>query len=249
MATFFSARSQALFDNILWLPQEGATTGPTGRPPNSYAYLLPGRSILVDAVYSWTIAGIAAVADAGHPPAAFVLTHAHVAALGDGFEAIRSAYGCPFLLHLADAEHPAAKRTGIPFMDPLSSRELKDAGLEVIAMPFHTPGSIMLHTPRHDGVLFAGDSAVGPGPKQPAEPPRLERPEVGTPEEDVLFRQAWEGVAERRFASSVLPLHGTPYVRRADIKVLLEHLGTGPAMNPLAPSVEAGEQLEASGVA
>jgi glyoxylase-like metal-dependent hydrolase (beta-lactamase superfamily II) len=247
MAKFYSAQTQALFDNILWLPQEGATTGPTGRPPNSYAYLVGGRSIIIDGVYSWTLPGLAALADAGTPPAAFVLTHVHVAE-GDAFETIRDTYGAPFLLHPADAAHAMAKRANVPFLDPVNSSILKDAGLDVIPFPFHTPGSIMLHTPKNNGVLFAGDSAVGPGPRQPADPPRLERPKVDSEAEDARFREEWGVLATLRFMNSVLPLHGTPYVQRADIKMLMNLLSTGPAMNPAIPAEDESVRLEASGV-
>lgn len=248
MAKFFSAQSQALFDNILWLPQQGATTGPTGRPPNSYAYLVSGRSIMIDAAYSWTMRGVAQVADAGHPPAAFVLTHAHVAE-GDAFEEIRDTYRCPILLHPADAASTAAKKVGIPFGDPVNSPELKDSGLDVIPVPFHTPGSIMLHTPKQNGVLFAGDCAVAPGPLQPAEPPRLERPKVDTEETDREFRDQWSTIATLRFMNSILPLHGTPYIQRSDIKMLMNLLATGPAMDPVVPAEGEERRLEASGTA
>ena len=46
---FYSPNSQKLFDDIIFLPQEGAVAGPTGRPPNSYAILFDDHSILFDA--------------------------------------------------------------------------------------------------------------------------------------------------------------------------------------------------------
>ena len=256
MANFFSPKSQALFDDILWLPQEGATTGSTGRPPNSYAILFNEGAILVDAAYSWAMPGVRATADAGLPPVALVLTHADVAGQGDGFEEFRTTYDCPILLHPADAALPRSNKAGVAFMDPRKSEVLKRAGLDVIEMPFHTPGSIMLHTNRNRGVLFAGDSAVGPGPKQAPDPARLERPRVDTEELDAAFREQWTVLKAQRLISSILPLHGTPYVDRKDSEDFSGPLRSGPPMDPAsAPDLDPGEDhpesgdLVASGVA
>lgn len=237
MAEFFAAKTQTLFDNVLWLPQAGATTGPTGRPPNSYAILLQSSSILVDAVYSWTMEGVRRIADAGMPPAAFVLTHADVAAQGDAFEELRNTYSCPILLHPADQKLPRAAKAGVGFMDPRSDSALKAAGLDVIEMPFHTPGSIMLHTDRNRGMLFAGDCAVGPGPKQNPEPARLERPQVDSDEMDAAFREQWLSLKSQRLMSSILPLHGTPYVDRADLRHIAMPLRDLPPMDPSADAL------------
>ncbi|WP_420392009.1 hypothetical protein [Acuticoccus sp.] len=246
MAQFYSPTTQTLFDDILWLPQAGAKAGPTGRPPNSYAILLQGSSILIDAVYSWTLDGIRKIADAGMPPSAFVLTHVDVAEQGDAFEEIRSQYGCPILLHPAD-HGPRAAKAGVAFMDPREDRAIVDARFDVIEMPFHTPGSIMLHTNRNRGVVFAGDSAVAPGPKQDPEPPRLARPKVDEAlEED--FKEQWMVLKSQRLMSSILPLHGTPYVDRPDLRDIAMSLREGP---PMDPSEEASGDYgsQASGVA
>lgn len=234
MANFYSPKSQALFDDVLWLPQEGARTGPSGRPPNSYAILLKEGSILVDAVFSWTLDGVRAVADAGLPPLAFVLTHAHLLDVGDAFEDIRNAYNCPILLHPADTGGIAAQKTSIAFSDPRSSDVLRRAGFDVIEMPFHTPGSIMLHTNSNRGVLFSGDSAAAPGPEQAPDPARLERPRVATPELDAAFREQWVALKAQRLISSILPLHGTPYVDRHDNEDVYRPLLVGEPMDPSA---------------
>ncbi|MCF3934619.1 MBL fold metallo-hydrolase [Acuticoccus sp. M5D2P5] len=246
MAQFFSAKSQALFDDVLWLPQAGATTGPTGRPPNSYAILGRQGSVFIDAVYSWTMDAVDQIAHAGLPPTAFVLTHVDVAAKGDAFETIRERYGCPILMHPADVSRPQSARAGVAFMDPRPDGALRSFGIDVIEMPFHTPGSIMLHYPKNRGVLFAGDSAVGPGPRQPQDPPHLERPIVDEGLEDP-FKAEWETILAQRLVSSILPLHGTPYVDRGDLGDIARPLTVGAAMDPRLVAEESGD-LVAAGV-
>jgi glyoxylase-like metal-dependent hydrolase (beta-lactamase superfamily II) len=242
MATFFSDKSQALFDDVLWLPQAGARTSAHGRPPNSYAILTNEGAIFVDAVFSWTLDGVHAVADAGVPPAAFVLTHGHLLQLGDALETLAQTYNVPFLLHPADADRAEAGRLGRAFMDPRQSDVLKRAQYDVLEMPYHTPGSIMLHTDRNRGVLFTGESGIAPGPDQAPDPARMERPPVATDALDAAFREAWQVLKAQRLVSSFLPLHGTPYVDRHDNEEISGPLKFGAPMDgTMADDVDPGE--------
>ena len=174
---FFHAQSVQVLPDLVWLPQADASTGGTGRPGNSYALLFGdagegGLSVLVDAVYAWTLGGIQALADGGHPPAALVLTHAHVAAQGDAWHALADRFGLgrdrPVLLHPDDAR---LARSTVPFHDPMNHSALQLPGLEVVPFPGHTPGSVVLYRDTYGGTVLAGDSAVGPGPRQDPEPP------------------------------------------------------------------------------
>lgn len=247
MAEFYSEKAQVLFDDVLWLPQKGATTDRGGRPPNAYAILERNGAILVDAAYSWTMPGVRRIADAGLPPLAFILTHAHVADEGDAFEEIRNTYDCAVMMHPAAARLPQVSRAGVAFVDPTREPLVKEAGLDVIVMDLPTPGSLMIHTERHGGILICGDCAVAPGPSQPPDPPRLERPAVA-PEQEADFRQEWTVLrAQRRFAS-VLPFHGTPYVNRSDMAQISQPLAEGPAVGG-AESAGGAAVTTASGVA
>ena len=246
MASFYSEKSQALFDNIVWLPQKGAKAGPSGRPPNSYAILVRNFSVLIDAAYSWNMPGIEQLVNAGQRPSALVLTHADVAEQGDAIAEIHRTYDVPVLLHPADASLARSRRAGVEFADPTKHSALDGAWLDVIHIPGHTPGSIMLHTKEHEGILFTGDAAVAPGPHQPAEPPRLERPKIAE-EDDAAFREQWHVLCAHRFFSSALPLHGTPYVRRGDMRTIHRSLYEGAPMDPGSPA-EGEPNLIAAGV-
>ena len=228
---FYSPTSQKLFDDIILLPQEGAVAGPTGRPPNSYAILFDDHSILFDAAYSWNISGIRTIVDEGKPPRALVLSHRNVAGTGDLFDMLQSEFDLPILLHPDDAKHEEASRRGIKYKNPVNSELLRQDELEVIYIPGHTDGSIMLYWSHHGGVLFAGDSAVAPGPKQEQEPPRLLRPKMPDEKTDRDFKERWQALAKRQF-NSVLPLHGTAYVKREDIQEIVAAIWRQEPMNP-----------------
>ena len=231
MHQFFSPETQALFDDLLLLPQEGAQTGPTGRPPNSFAVLVSGRSILFDAPYSWVVPAVRRLRDEGHAPAALVLSHSNVAVQGDAFDVMTGEFEVPVLLHPADAAASEPRQSGVEFADPLQSNILAESGLEVFRFPGHTEGSIVLYWQEHGGVVLAGDSAVGPGPRQDPEPPRLIRAPAMNAEADENLRKLW-----RNFEKPIRtlgPLHGAVYVDRDDIQEIMHPLIEGEPMGPM----------------
>ena len=223
---FFSPNSQYLYDDLVLLPQEGAQTGGTGRPPNSYALLLDGYSVLFDAPFSYLLDEVEDLAERGHPPGALVLSHRDLVGQGDAFQTLQETYDLPVLLHPDDV------RAGhnIDFANPLDSNLLKEAGLEVIHFPGHTPGSIMLYWSEHGGVLLAGDSAVAPGPRQALEPPRLERPLGPTQAMTDELAEKWRDFDKP--LRTVCPLHGVPYVDRDDLDDIMRSLYEAEPMDP-----------------
>ena len=240
MSDFFHADSRTLVPSFVWLPQAGASTGPTGRPPNSFALLLDGpsggQSILFDAAYSWTVQAIREIAESGHPPAALVLSHRNVAGQADAFGPLAELFGIghevPILLHPDDQRHPESQR-GVAYHDPLSHPVLRRPDLDVVAFPGHTDGSVVLHWTVHGGVVLAGDSAVAPGPEQAPEPPRLIRPPGMSHAVDLAFRDRWRRLFDERPVRTVAPLHGAVYADRDDIRAVASSLWDGDPMPPM----------------
>lgn len=227
---FYASNSQTLLEDVVLLPQEGAVAGPTGRPPNSYAILFDDHSVLFDAVYAWNIGGIRTLIEQGKPPRAIVLSHRNVAGQIDPDVLLE--FRLPVLLHPDDAKHPEASEQDVSYESLANSELLQQDELEVIHIPGHTDGSIMLYWARHGGVLFAGDSAVAPGPKQTQDPPRLLRPKMEDEATDRDFKTQWKELAAERPLSSVFPLHGTPYVEPQNIKEIVEPIWSQEPMNP-----------------
>lgn len=234
---FYSPDTQPIVGPVVMLPQEGSTSGGSRRPLNAYAVVREGFSILFDAPVSWALDGIAALADAGAPPRALVLSHRNLCSSGDAFEALTRRYDLPVLLHPDDQSHPEAREAGVPFADPTTSEALREAGAEVIHVPGHTAGSIMLHLPDEGGILLAGDSAVGPGPEQADRTPRLERP-LGA-DGDPRFLRIWEESVDRLPLAAVLPLHGAGCLRRhvgdEVFDAIVRNIRTGEPMDPGRP--------------
>ena len=214
---FYSERSQHVHGPVMLLPQKGSFTGGSGRPMNSYAILRTHGCILFDAPFSWIMDTIEQYIGMECAPRAIVLSHRDLAGSGDAFEQIVEHYELPILIHPADRHDKKARHLNVPLDDVTSgegARELERAEIEMIHIPGHSPGSIMLYVPDEGGVLLAGDSAVGPGPEQDDQSPRLQRP-IGA-DEDERFIATWKEVVDTRPIAAVLPLHGA-YYRREDL--------------------------------
>ena len=210
---FYATDTQPVIGPVVMLPQKGSVSGGSKRPLNSYAIVRDGVSVFFDAPFSWTMDGVRAIAEE-HTPLAMVISHRDLAASGDAYQEFRAEFGGPILMHPDDQATEKARELDVPLTDPMGEdgQVLRDAGIEVIHIPGHSPGSIMLYLADEGGILLAGDSAVGPGPEQSDRTPRLERPIQA--DEDPRFLDTWQKTISRLPVAAVLPLHGEAYLRR-----------------------------------
>ena len=233
---FYSSHRQHVIGPVWMLPQEGSVSGGSKRPLNSYAILRDGVSVLFDAPFTWVMDGVHRLADDGHPPLACALSHRDLVSSGDAFDTLRSEFGASILLHPDDQATDKAKVGGVAWDDPTTGQGaamLADAGLELIHVPGHSPGSVMLYLADEGGILLAGDSAVGPGPEQSDRTPRLERPIKA--DEDPRFLDTWQKTVERLPLAAVLPLHGEAYTRAEHpdaFDAIVANIWTGEPMDP-----------------
>lgn len=211
--TFYASGPQRVTDRVTMLPQKGSTTGGSKRPMNSYAIRIDTgdgpRTILLDAPFSWVMDDLRA-RHTEAPIVAHVLSHRDLAASGDAFAEQGDVFGAPVLLHPADRDD-TARALPVDLRDPGGHPALAD--VEVISMPGHTPGSVVLHL-AGERTLLTGDSAVGPGPEQAVRPARLQRPKMD-PDAEAVFCDAMSSLLDRLpRLDAVLPLHGAWYRRR-----------------------------------
>ena len=175
---------------------------------NAYAVLGDASALYVDAAFDHLLPSIAALAEAGRPPAGLVLTHRHVVPQSDGLADFLDAYDVPVFLGAADARHPQATRSGVRFVDPVGDPVLASFGLVALAFPGHTEGHVVLYR-EADGVLLAGDTAMGATYAQADRGEvRFVRPHFSFNVDDRALRWGWE--AWDQPLSAVLPLHGAP---------------------------------------
>lgn len=230
---FYSDRTQPVIGPVVRLPQRGASSGGSHRPLNSYAILGEQSSILFDAPFTWVLDGVRALASEGHPPTALVLSHGDLLTSGDAFDLIIEEFSVPVLMHPADDRADLARHSARPFENPVEHPLLLSENIEVIHLPGHSSGSVMLYLHDEGGILLAGDSAVGPGPDRDPNPPRLQRPKMF----DVAdFSERMQVAVARYPLAAVLPLHGAPY-RRSDLgdaqfDTAVEYIWAGKAMDP-----------------
>ena len=245
MTRFYRPRRQWLVGGpdaggLVMLPQFGSPSGGTHRPLNAYALVfgpdLGRRAVLFDAPLRHAVPGVRGLIEDGIEPVCCVLSHADLAGSGDAFDALAGEFRLPLLLHPEDRHDPRARGLHLDWEDPATA--FADGGafaelpVDVLHWPGHSPGSVMLWTPRFGGVLLTGDSAVAPGPMQPDGHPPLVRPpapgagfaptdaEVQDRWRDLLTRWRRDGTAPRTLA----PLHGEVYADVGDVPALVEGL-------------------------
>jgi glyoxylase-like metal-dependent hydrolase (beta-lactamase superfamily II) len=208
--------------DVVLLPHVEPFAAAHGMAANAYALLHAGGAVLVDAPFADLLPALTALADAGHPPAALVLTHRHVAAQADALADVARAWGgIPVYLHPADAAHPqgatAARRWGVRFADPLAEPALANArawDAEVLAFPGHTAGHVAIYRAAAGGVLVAGDAAMGPSVAEAAAGRAgAVRPPVTLSEDDAAIRRAWAQFD--RPLTVIAPYHGQPLAAAA----------------------------------
>lgn len=208
-------RPRRLLEDVVLLEHDDPGGRAAGRSTNSYVLLSRGKSLVVDAAFGYLLPAIRRVADEGYPPAGLFLSHRHLAGNGDLFGAFGREFGAPVFLHPLDAGHPQARSAGVRFEDPTRGATLSEEfGVEVVLFPGHTEGGAMLYRGR-DGLVLAGDSAMGPtGPQAADGLERLIRPPIETNVDDEQLRLNWMGFA--RPVSHLGPYHGNAYMGRGD---------------------------------
>ncbi|MCK0167257.1 hypothetical protein MWU52_06815 [Jannaschia sp. S6380] len=207
---FYDPDPQPVLGPVTMLPQKGSVSGGSKRPLNSYAIRHGEGTILFDAPVSWVTGAVRAIQTRA-PVVAHVLSHRDLAESGDAFGDLGDMTGAPFLMHPADQAQDAPSKLDVGLEDPRAHRALD--GAEVIEMPGHSPGSILLHLPEAH-ILMAGDSAVGPGPDHGPDDPRLQRP-IMSDDARAVFCDAMERLFDRLpRLDAILPLHGRWCLRR-----------------------------------
>jgi len=192
---------------------------------NTYALLNAGRMLLVDTNVSLLLPFVRQLSDDGFSPAALVITHRHVVALGDALSDLKTEFKISLLLHPIDAKHKQAVAAGIPFENPIGHEVLSEFGFEALLFPGQTAGSIMLYSINNGGILLTGDSASGTSADQAkAGLEHLIRPPIDTSVDDAELRRRW--LAFDRPVATVLPFHGTGYIDRsaADLASIMQSL-------------------------
>jgi hydroxyacylglutathione hydrolase len=171
-------------------------------------------------------------ADSPGRPEILVATHCHLDHMGS-MARLKKEFGCPVA---ASGEDAGVMEGTVPYtkfkLDPLRTAyykllsplypyeyvdvdtRLSDGdvidllgGLEVLLVPGHTPGSIMLYQ-REAGVLFTGDTIRNENGVLDGPPPQF------TPDIDEAFRGIEQIVLPLEF-ETLLPGHGDPVTEKA----------------------------------
>lgn len=168
------------------------------RHGQSYALVLGGKAILIDAVHEITRPAVEALMQQ-YQPAGLILTHRDL--IGQAFGDISQVadwLGAPVYAHPDD--HQGQVMEDITASDEFLSKYL----LSIYPIPGHTPGSIVIYS-QGSQRLFTGDCAVGHNYDQRS----MEFTHPPIDEADwPAFRSGWASVPSE--VREIYPLHGNP---------------------------------------
>lgn len=159
--------------------------------------------------YDYLFDPIRDVIGSGLKVAGFIFSHSHVVANGNFISTFKKEFDVPFFLHPMDQ----AFFIGFEFTNPINHKVINDFNIEAIHFPGHTPGHIILYNYANDGLLLAGDAAMGPTDAQTENGlERLIRVPARLSYDDELIRQNW--LHFNRQVSHVAPYHGSIYINK-----------------------------------
>ncbi len=189
------------------LPNIFVLEGNHGYGFRSFCYVIDFSdfSVLIDVSFKRLIPDVRTFP----PPKHLILTHRHTRIDEADFEKV---FNLNCWLTSIDANMPRrgdAEGTIAPshYDDPFSGG-LNDLGFSFFPMHGHTPGSVIIHLNMHGGVLFVGDSLVGPQLNQPNS---LNKPPPPTSDDDNALIQSILSF-EPPEHKHILPLHGEPMI-------------------------------------
>ena len=220
-----NTKTLSLTPDLVLLPRKNASDDDTGRAPNSYAFRILDRLLLVDAPFERLLDPIDALCnDWMMQPSIMFLTGAIAAPDADGLASLAARY--PQMRWIVHPDYALpAMAPDIRFESPVEHELLRSLALNVTPMRGHTTGACMLYWPSHDGVLFAGDSAIGEGPRDAPDAFYLLRPPYVA--DDEALRECW-----RTFHATlqwVLPARGAFHnAERADLGAMVAMLRDQP---------------------
>jgi glyoxylase-like metal-dependent hydrolase (beta-lactamase superfamily II) len=192
---------------------------------NTYVIVNANRqAVVIDGSFDYLLPPLRALLGDRYDVLGIALTHRHLAEQGSAVRRIAEAFGVPVLLHPRDAAALRHDASGATFDDPSQSSVLTAVGLETLLFPGHTEGSVMYYD-ASEGLLFAGDAAMGPSRDQTAAGvERLLRPPFSFNTDDAQLRNGW--VQFDRPVRHVLPFHGATYTGRSadDITRIMQPL-------------------------
>jgi glyoxylase-like metal-dependent hydrolase (beta-lactamase superfamily II) len=140
----------------------------SGMATNTYILTANSKALIIDAASDYLLEPIKEVLGGALKVVGFFYSHNHVVANSNFLQGYKTEFNVPFFLHPIDAEVLGTQNASL-FENPVNHPSLKDFNIEVRLFPGHTRGSIIIYQAENEGLLIAGDAAMGATDRQALE--------------------------------------------------------------------------------
>jgi glyoxylase-like metal-dependent hydrolase (beta-lactamase superfamily II) len=131
-----------------------------GMATNTYILTANNKALIIDAAFEYLLKPIKEVLGTTYTLVGFLYSHNHVVGNSNFLQGFKTEFDVPFFLHPLDAAAFGIQSAGL-FENPINHPLLTDFNIEVKLFAGHTKGSVIIYQPENDGLIVAGDAAMG----------------------------------------------------------------------------------------
>jgi glyoxylase-like metal-dependent hydrolase (beta-lactamase superfamily II) len=184
-------KSIQVLPNLFQIKHSDPGSIKAGMATNTYILTANGKALIIDAAFDYLLEPIKEILGETLTVAGFFYSHDHVVGNSNFLQGFKSEFNVPFFLHPLDATAFGAQNNNL-FENPINHPALKDFNIEVKLFQGHTKGSVIIYQAENDGLLIAGDAAMGATDAQALEGiERLVRVPTQMSYSDETIKQNW----------------------------------------------------------
>lgn len=185
-----------------------------GMATNTYILTANDKALIIDAAFDYLLEPIKEVLGTKFTVVGFLYSHNHVVGNSNFLQGYKEAFDVPFFLHPLDAAAFGTQSAAF-FENPVNHPLLAEFNIDVKLFQGHTKGSVIIYQAESDGLIIAGDAAMGATDGQALEGiERLIRVPTQMSYSDETIRQNWINwdLPVAHFAS----YHGVAYYNKKE---------------------------------
>lgn len=198
--------------NLFQIKHSDPGTIKIGMATNTYILTANGKALIIDAAFDYLLEPIKEVLGNSIKVIGLFYSHNHVVGNSNFLQGFKNEFNVPFFLHPLDA-NDIRTYGNILFENPINNPALKDFNIEVQLFQGHTKGSAIIYQAENDGLLIAGDAAMGATDGQALEGiERLVRVPTQMSYSDETIKQNW--IDFNLPVAHFAPYHGISYYNK-----------------------------------
>jgi len=155
-----SLKARQVLPNLYQIKHSDPGSVKAGMATNTYILTANDKALIIDAAFDYLLQPIKEVLGTTLTVAGFFYSHNHVVGNSNFLNGYKAEFNVPFFLHPIDAAVFGSANSHF-FENPINHASLADFNMEVKLFAGHTKGSVIIYQAENDGLIIAGDAAMG----------------------------------------------------------------------------------------